>query len=108
MASPKLLQEFECVILEVRGDEFEARLADMTNPDYPDEVAIIGINKIADEDREWVKEGAVFYWKITQLGDQDPVSKLEFRKEYWTEEELQRAAAKATEWLECINDPELV
>jgi hypothetical protein len=57
------LQKWEGVIMEVGKDFFVAQLADLTN-NNPEEIAEFSVDEIGFEDRDLVREGAIFYWSI--------------------------------------------
>lgn len=78
------IQEWEGFVLAADNETFWARLIDLTQPG-PDEEAEIFLDKLPPEEREFVRPGAVFHWRIGKKGE----SEFKFSRERWTEEELQ-------------------
>ena len=58
------LQLWEGTIIEVRGDEFTATLADLTDPKMPEETAVFDLDELSEFDVPLAEPGAVFYWNI--------------------------------------------
>ena len=58
-------QEWEGWVTEIRDDEFEARLLDVTAGDQVDrEVATIPLEEVGAEERTLMRVGAIFRWVI--------------------------------------------
>jgi len=60
----KLLQQWECIVLQVRNDCVECEMHDLTDESKPVEFAEIYLDEFSDSDRALLCEGAVFYWSI--------------------------------------------
>lgn len=60
----RALQSWEGVVESLGDETFWATLHDLTNPENPPEVAEIWLEELAEEDRELLRVGAVFYWTI--------------------------------------------
>jgi hypothetical protein len=77
------LSRREGVVLEVRQDEFDARLVDLDG-DEGDLDATFAIEELSPDDVPLLRPGAVFYWTIGYLDDQvrrrTRVSDLRFRR----------------------------
>lgn len=77
------LSRREGVVLEVRQDEFDARLVDLDD-DEDDLDATFAIEELSPDDVPLLRPGAVFYWTIGYLDDQvrrrTRVSDLRFRR----------------------------
>lgn len=97
-----LLQLWEGVVQEVRGDSVLVTLIDQTHLDYPDEEAEIAMAEIPEGDRHLVVPGAVLYWSVGyREGPGQPrerVSRIRFRRlPAWSKTDLDRAHANAQE-----------
>jgi len=93
------LQEWEGCIVEVRENSFLARLTDITNGDT-DEEAEIFFEDVREEDRKYIKEGAVFYWDIGNLiknGKKISMSIINFHKRKFTKKDFEKAKKRAEE-----------
>ena len=65
MASLHPTQEWEGYVIEVREDDFEARLLDLTAGDpVAREDAVIPLEELDDDDRATLAIGAIFRWVI--------------------------------------------
>jgi hypothetical protein len=77
------LSRREGVVLEVRQDEFDARLVDLDG-DESDLDATFAIEELSPVDVPLLRPGAVFYWTIGYLDNQvrrrTRVSDLRFRR----------------------------
>lgn len=60
----KLLQQWECVVLNVRKDYIECEMHDLTDNSQPPEYAEIDLDEFHHYDRPLLAEGAVFYWSV--------------------------------------------
>ena len=102
--SPSLYptQEWEGQVTEIRDDEFEARLLDLTARDVVDrEVATIPLEEVGAEDRSLMRVGSIFHWVIgyerSVGGTRRRVSQIVFLDPYrLTKRDLQ----KGREWAE--------
>ena len=93
------LQKWEGVVLEIHGDTFLARLADLTHPNTAEEVEL-PIAEVSDADHGLMMPGALFYWTIGYLddryGQRQRVSRIRFRRvPAWTNEEIESARQEA-------------
>jgi hypothetical protein len=83
IAKAILLNKWEGMVQEVYEDRFRANLFDQDRPDVL-ETAEFSFNEISSEDRDLVREGAIFYWYLLYLdseaGDRDRVSRIWFRR----------------------------
>lgn len=90
-------QEWEGYVLTVESDIFTARLLDITaGSPVEQEEAEIPIEDVSQDDRDLLKEGAVFRWvignQITRGGQKRRVSQIIFRRlPAWTETEIEEA-----------------
>ncbi len=66
---------WHCFIEELRENDFDARLHDVSDPDGTYETATFPISDVSDEDRHLVSLGSIFWWTITPWK-----STLEFHK----------------------------
>ena len=98
------LQLWEGTIIGVRGTEFTATLADLTNPKLPEETAVFDLDELSDFDLPLAKPGAVFWWnigyQITRGGTRRKQSQIRMRRMPWTKRELEKAKAKAREFMQ--------
>ena len=78
------LQEWEGYVVEIGGEEFTARLTDITaGASYEQEEAIIPLSELSDGDAAKMREGSVFRWVIgyerSASGTKKRVSQIVFR-----------------------------
>ena len=79
-----MINLFEGVVTEVAEDSFCATLIDIVNSDYSEEEEI-EFSRIKKSERDFICEGAVFYWFIkAEYG----ISEIVFRKKKWTQEQI--------------------
>ena len=83
-ASLHVLQEWEGYVVEMRGDEFVARLVDLTaGSTHEEEEAIIPVAAISEGDVAAVDVGSIFRWVIgyerSPAGTRKGVSRIVFR-----------------------------
>ena len=102
IATPSLhpTQEWEGRVVEIREDEFEAQLIDVTAGDVvPREVATIPLDELGPEDRADMSVGAIFRWVIgyerSVWGARRSVSRIVFLDPPRLTE---RALEKGREW----------
>ena len=79
-----VVQEWEGYVLEVVGDEFVARLVDITaGSSHEDEEAVIPLAEISDGDAAALRVGGIFRWVIgyecPPSGTKKWVSQIVFR-----------------------------
>ena len=79
-----VVQEWEGYVLEVVGDEFVARLVDITaGSSHEEEEAIIPLAEISDGDAAALRVGGIFRWvigyKCSPPGTMEWVSQIVFR-----------------------------
>ena len=97
-------QEWEGKVTEIRDDEFDARLIDVTAGDEVDrEVATIPLEEVGTEDRTLMRVGSIFRWVIgyerSVAGTRRRVSQIVFLDSpRLTERDLERGR-KWAEWL---------
>ena len=60
----EVLQQWECIILEVGGDSVYCQMHDLTDESSPEEFAHVLISEFNEYDRPILSEGAVFYWSV--------------------------------------------
>lgn len=60
----KLLQQWECVVIEVQPDCVACEMHDLTDDSQPEEYAEVYLTEFSLFDRPLLQEGAVFYWSI--------------------------------------------
>ncbi len=83
-----------------------ARLQDLTEKG-PEEEAEFPIEEVSDEDRKFIKSGAIFYWNIGYLdsrtGQRRRVSIIRFRRlPAWRKEEISASQIEALKIRETI------
>lgn len=97
----EVLQQWEGIVEYVGDENFTARLRDLTNKEhYPGEMAELPRDDISDDDRELLREGAVFYLTVGRLihfsGRQERFGHIVFRRlPGWTSSTLDRAEKRA-------------
>jgi len=101
------LQRWEGYVVELKGDTFIARLADLDRSDAFEEQAEIDIREIREDDRSLLRLGGSFYWTIgyraAVSGQRERVSIIRFRRlPDFTEEDIARAQAEAEQAIERI------
>lgn len=96
----ELLQQWRGVVTGIQESDFEARIADLSDPSKPDEIAVFSKEEVADSDLPLLMEGSVFYWSIgyrTATAGKQRVSEIVFlRIPGWSarqEETVTKAAA---------------
>jgi hypothetical protein len=98
-------QKWEGVVKAVHGNLFVAHLKDLTDRSNPDEAAMVPLRSVAEEERPYVAEGAIFTWTI--LADEDDHEKstsvFEFNKEVWTQEQIDEAKKQGEELFDRLN-----
>jgi hypothetical protein len=97
----QVLQQWEGIIVSIDGQEFEARLHDLTKPSNSEEIATFSLKEISQADRALVAPGAVFYWTIgyemREGGQITNVSEIRCRRTPpWSEQELKTIKEKAS------------
>ncbi len=102
------LQEWEGVVTGVDGDDFEATLADRTDPTNPSEQAEFSRDDLAwDEDMQLVTPGAIFDmsvgYEIRMIGycpgQRQKVCRLRFRRiPGWSKRDIEKIERKAAEF----------
>lgn len=95
-------QKWVGTVLEIKANSFLARLTDLSQEQLVEEHAEIDISEVVDDDRELVREGAVFYWYLGYLslvlGQRINASIIRFRRlPVWTEQELEVARQRAAQ-----------
>lgn len=97
-------QLWEGTVTEVRANDFVASLADVTNPENPDEQVEFTFDEVSQDDRQLVTSGSAFYWVVgserTPGGQLKNVSMVQFRRlPMWTRSSLEQG-----ERVSSIND----
>lgn len=98
-----ILQEWEGYVLEVVGDQFVARLIDLTaGSSHEDEEAIIPLSEISHGDAAALQAGGIFRWIIgyerSPSGIEKCVSRIVFRRcRRMTDREYQKGQKWASE-----------
>jgi hypothetical protein len=91
-----IIQQFECYVEEINNDTFTALLIDITlNKTIPEEIATFNISMLNKSEKEYLKEGAIFYWYIYEDEQLIVFDKKRFTKEY-----IERANKKAIRFKE--------
>jgi hypothetical protein len=95
------LQQWEGVVVHIRGDSLIARLADLTAKGLEEE-AEIPIEELPEEETELIEPGAVFYWNVgyyeSPRGQRIRASSIRFRRlPAWSGKELEKVQARAKE-----------
>jgi hypothetical protein len=98
----RVMQKWQGHVLEVRDDVFLARLSDLTGKSPPEDIEL-EIGNVAAQDRNLLRVGAVFYWRIGYLdrldGQRIRASVIRFRRRpVWREDEIQTARETARKW----------
>jgi hypothetical protein len=60
----RVLQQWECVVVEVRDDIVSCEMLDLTDDTSPPEFADVYLSEFSPFDRPLLEEGAVFYWSV--------------------------------------------
>lgn len=101
-----IVQSFSGIITEIREDEFDARMKDLTYQEYPDEFLTFDIEDVSIEDRDLIYVGSQLYYNIAinKQSDKIPqpyIDKIEFRRlPNWTSEEIENAKKYGKEYSE--------
>jgi len=92
-------------VLEVKQDEFTARLTNLANaPDqydtFGDLEATFSVHDLSRDDVPLLREGAIFYWNIgyfdDQSGQRHRVDEIRFRRlPAWSQSQLTSARSEA-------------
>lgn len=107
------LQEWEGYVLEIRGDEFVARLVDLTaGSSHEEEEATIPLAEISDEDAATLRKGGIFRWVIgyqrDPSGAKKRVSQIVFRDlPRLTERDFQRGREWARKTMQALKIPDI-
>lgn len=102
------LQEWEGYVLEIHGDEFVARLVDLTaGATHEEEEATIPLEELSAIDAAALREGGIFRWvigyQLDPSGTKKRVSQIVFRDlPRLTEDDIQRGRAWARETLRAL------
>jgi hypothetical protein len=96
------LQKWEGVVLEVKDNNFTARLVDQSSPSTADEEVELSLEEISPDDLALVAPGAIFYWSIgyetTSSGQRKRSSVIRLRRlPAWSAKDIETAQAKASE-----------
>ena len=108
-ASGHVLQEWEGYVVEIRGDEFVARLVDLTaGSTHEEEEAIIPKAVISENDVATVVVGSIFRWVIgyerSPAGTKKRVSRIVFRDQpRMTERDFREGRRWARETMRAFN-----
>jgi hypothetical protein len=80
----ELLQQWQGIVMEIREDEFVARLSDLTNPANSEEEATFDVREVSESDLELLECGAIFYLSIgyetSIAGQKKRVAQFRFRR----------------------------
>ncbi|WP_155942703.1 hypothetical protein [Pseudoxanthomonas suwonensis] len=94
------VQFWEGIVLDVEDDEITVRLTDKTSG-QPDCEASLSLSEVDEEDRDLVREGAVFYWHVgyeMRPSGRKRSSMIRFRRmPAWTKTDLKRVENRADE-----------
>jgi hypothetical protein len=99
----RIRQTFSGTVLDIREQEFDARIEDKTNPENPDEIVTLSIEDIEPHELPMLKPGAMFSWYIGyHEGQKVPrrrISAIKFvRLPKWTNKEINIAKERAKEY----------
>ena len=103
-----VVQEWEGYVLEVAGDEFVARLVDVTaGSSHEEEEATIPLAEISDDDAASLRIGGIFRWIIgyhcSPSGTKKWVSQIAFRdRSRITERDFQEGREWARETIQAF------
>ena len=61
--------KWHCFIEELRENDFDARLYDVSDPDGTYEICTFQISEVSEHDKELVSLGAIFWWTIRDTGE---------------------------------------
>lgn len=101
MAQVVSLQTWEGFVTQVEGEEFCARLSDLTDQsDNDEEVVTLSLSEVDQDDRELVRPGGVFRWIIgyhqRPFERRESFSSIVFRRlPAWTAEDLRAAQVQS-------------
>lgn len=97
----KCLQIFEGCITAVEESSFWAELHDLTDKNSGVEVGELQFEEISESDRQFIKDGAIFYWTIgydATGGRKKRISEIRFKTfPVWTKEMLEESEIEAAE-----------
>jgi len=101
------LQKWRGIVEEVKNNFFTAKLINLTDRGY-DEWCEISFDKIAEEDIEFIKPGAFFYWSIgynhSAKGQRKRFSDIRFKRvPVWSKKEIMDARKQAKETSDLVN-----
>ncbi len=102
------LQEWEGYVLEIHGDEFVARLVDLTaGSSHEEEEATIPLAAISAADATMLREGGIFRWvigyQLDPSGTKKRVSQIVFRDlPRLTERDMQQRREWARETIQAL------
>jgi|SRR6516165_3758052 hypothetical protein len=101
------MQEWEGYVTEVKDETFTAHLVDITaKRRIAEEKIEISISDLSDQDKDLLREGALFRWSIgyyKQHGTKMKSSRIVFRRlPAWTKSDFMKAEQKAKELIGAI------
>jgi hypothetical protein len=91
----RVMQRWEGTVTEITGDEFVARLRDLTDLGHPQEQAVFSLDEVDEDDLCLLQVGAGFYWSIgyhhQASGSRRLSNELRFRRlPQWTPADLEK------------------
>ena len=96
----KTIQSWKGRVTNVRENNFDAVLEDLTNPGTS-ESAEFDFKDISEDDKKLIETGSVFYWSISSTSRSGQISKesiIRFQRlAKWDEEHFDRAADRAAD-----------
>jgi hypothetical protein len=101
------VQEWEGVVTEVSGDDFEARLHSAGRLVGVEETALFPRAVVPKDDVDLLKVGAIFSWSISAgrspEGHYTATSEIKFRRHpVWSERDIALARSQAERWRNSI------
>lgn len=97
-------QRFSGVVtaIDVKNEEFTARVSDLLSPDNPDELITLGFDEIQLSDVRQLAIGDSFVWYIGYVQgpmiSREGFSKIRFRRlPAWSQQEIEKASDEAKE-----------
>lgn len=97
----KKSQRWKCIVVQIEGEVFKARLEDLTSDDDDStyEIADFSTEEVSPSDLELLSIGAVFYWSVGYEMNNGQISKQSIirfqRLVKWSEDEFDEAIDRA-------------
>ena len=108
-AVSRVLHHWRGIVQEIRGNEFLARLQDLTDSRMEEEQAWFESDEVSEADIPLLREGAIFYLSVSYEerpgGQRVRSAAIRFQRlPGWTKQSIQRAQARANEWQRLLEE----